>query len=156
MGYSYYSYNITYSVQLSCSIPWSGDIEVNPVTLFVTQKFPFTNLAKMSECCLSVSCIVLMYRGSKQAWLWWSCVKKYFVRDSKLSTCSWILRCLVLCTNIGESLYDYKHYTKVQQRNTTQNCKNKCGIVRSLYIIVCHHFLHKIAASWFPFLIFDP
>ena len=35
--------------------------------------------------------------------------------------------------------------------------KNKYGIVRSLYIIVCcHHFLHKIAASWFPFLIFDP
>ena len=31
-GYSYYSYNITYSVRLSCSIPWSGDIEVNPVT----------------------------------------------------------------------------------------------------------------------------
>ena len=47
--------------------PRSGDNEVNPVTLFVTHKFPFTNLAKMSECCLSVSCIVLMYRGSKQA-----------------------------------------------------------------------------------------
>ena len=47
--------------------PRSGDIEVNPVTLFVTHKFPFTNLAKMSECCLSVSCIVLMYRWSTQA-----------------------------------------------------------------------------------------
>ena len=64
LDYSYYSSN-----HLKCpvffSIPWSGAIGVNPATPFVSQKFPFMNSVQRSGCCLSVSCIVVMYRGSK-------------------------------------------------------------------------------------------
>ena len=72
----------SFSVRFSCSIPWSGVFEVNPATIFVTQKFPFMNSAQRSGCCISVTCIVVMYRESKRAWFLLSCVKKYLVRYS--------------------------------------------------------------------------
>ena len=58
---------ITLSSRFSCSIPWSGPIDVNPATPLVTQKLPFMNSAQISGCCCSVCCIVEMYSGRRRA-----------------------------------------------------------------------------------------
>ena len=46
---------IALSSRFSCSIPWSGPVDVNPATLLVTQKLPFLNSGSQDVAVLSVA-----------------------------------------------------------------------------------------------------
>ena len=78
-----------------------------------------------------------------------SCWQETVIRDSDVG---------LLCGFGMKTDYMTKHFTKVQQQNTTHYCKN---IWYSAFIVLyCMRsatiFFRKIAVSWFPSHIFDP